>query len=85
VAGEKGSYIKLKGFDEDYYIDLIIKYLKEFKKARKTDISELLLSKLPSILTSDQKENRIKNLLQKMKKQKQIKVDDQRHWVLDEI
>lgn len=85
VAGEKGSYIKLKGFDEDYYIDLIIKYLKEFEKARKADISELLLGKLPSVLTTDQKENRIKNLLQKMKKEKQIKVDDQRYWVLDEI
>lgn len=85
VTGDKGNYIKLKGFDEDYYKDLIIKYIEKFGKSRRSDIKELLVSKLPSVLSDKQKDHKIKNLLQKMKKEKQIRIDENRFWVLDEI
>ena len=85
ATGEKVDYINLKGFDEDYYGDLIIKYLEKFGKAKRVDIKELLISKLPSVLSDNQKEHKIKNLLQKMKKEKQIKIDENRFWILDEL
>ena len=85
ATGEKVDYIKLKGFDENYYSDLIIKYLKKFGKAKRSDIKELLLSKLPSVLSDNQKEHKIKNLLQKMKNEKQIKTDENRFWILDKL
>jgi len=85
LTGEKEDYIKLKGFNEDYYADLITKYLKKFKKATRSDIKELLFDKLPDILSEKQKDDKIKNLLQKMKGQSTIKLDETRKWILDEF
>lgn len=82
ATGEKVDYIKLKGFDEGYYRDLVLKYLDKFNKARRTDFVELLVDKLPDILDDVQKENKIKNLLQRMKKDNLIKTDNNRYWVL---
>ena len=60
---------------------IIRKYLNEFKKA---NIKALLDKKLPDILNDQQKEDKIKYLLQKMKTEERIKVGDDRHWVLIE-
>ena len=83
VTGEKEDYIKLRGFDETYYEDLILQYLKKFKRAKRSDFRKLLLDKLPSILNNNQKEDKIKNLLQKMRKEMKIITDDDRMWMLD--
>jgi len=81
----QASYIKQKGFDDQYYMDLILAYLKEFKASSRMDLRKLLFDKLPNVLTADQKEYKIKNLLQKMKAAKQIKLDTNRKWDLDGI
>ncbi len=67
VVGEKSKYIKQKGMDSDYYQQMIISYLTEFKEGTKSDFENLLLDKLPDILDIEQKKNKIKNLLQKLK------------------
>lgn len=83
---ESTSYIKNKGFDDKYYKDLIIEYLKQYKKAKKKDIRELLWDKLPNVLSDTQKENKIHNLLASLKKQGIIGKDSenqqQSNWVL---
>jgi len=66
-------------------MDLIIKYLKEFKKASRADFKNLLFNKFPDVLTNEKKENKIKNLLQKMKVENKIKLGEGRQWFLDEI
>ncbi len=85
TTGEKEDYIKLKGFNESYYTDLIIEYLKKFKLASRSDLKELLFNKLPDVLSDKQKEYKIKNLLQKMKANNTIKLDKNRKWNLDGI
>lgn len=85
ATGEEENYINMKGFNEGYYSDLIINYLKEFKKAKRVNIRTLLDKKLPEILDGNQKDNKIKNLLQKMKKEKRIKLGTDKCWYLDEI
>ncbi len=62
----KADYIKQKGFDDKYYKDLIVDYLKRFAVANRNIIRELLWNKLPETLSEMQKENKIKNLLQAM-------------------
>ncbi|MDE6904744.1 MAG: putative DNA binding domain-containing protein [Lachnospiraceae bacterium] len=83
---ESTSYIKNKGFDDKYYKDLIIEYLKQYKKAKKKDIRELLWDKLPNVFSDTQKENKIHNLLASLKKQGIIGKDSenqqQSNWVL---
>lgn len=63
---EKAQYVKNKAFDEKYYRNLVIEYLKQFKKASRDDIRQLLMSKLPDVLDNKQKENKIRNLLYSM-------------------
>ena len=39
---EEAQYIKNKAFDDQYYKDMIIDYLKKFDKAQRSDIRKLL-------------------------------------------
>ena len=64
---QKDEYIKMKGFDDEYYEAMMLKYLEKFKKAKKADFEKLLLDKLPDILDTKQKKTKVKNLLQKLR------------------
>ncbi len=83
---ESTAYIKNKGFDDKYYKDLIVEYLKQYKKAKKKDIRELLWDKLPDVLSDVQKENKIRNMLTALRKQGIIDTDSENqqksHWIL---
>lgn len=84
IEGE-AQYIKNKGFDDQYYKDLIIEYLKKFNSAKKKDIRVLLWDKIPDILDDKQKERKIGNLLASLKKEKIIKtsISDRTEWILN--
>ena len=83
---ESTSYIKNKGIDDKYYKDLIVEYLKQYGKAKKKDIRELLQDKLPDVLSDVQKENKIRNMLTALRKQGIIDTDSENqqksHWIL---
>lgn len=83
---ESANYIKNKGFDDKYYKDLIVEYLKKYERAKKKDIRDLLWDKLPNALNDTQKENKIRNLLSSMKKKDIIEPDSSNqqrsYWVL---
>lgn len=83
---ESTNYIKNKGFDDKYYKDLIVEYLKQYKKAKKKDIRELLWDKLPDALSEAQKEHKVSNLLAALKKNNIIDTDSpnqqRSYWIL---
>ena len=83
---EKAQYIKNKAFDDAHYRQLIIDYLKQFGKASRADIKSLLFDKLSDVLTSDQKEHKIKNILYSMSKKDIIMPDSKNNrtsnWIL---
>ena len=83
---ESTTYIKNKGFDDKYYKDLIVEYLKQFKRAKKKDIRELLWDKLPDVLSDAQKEHKVSNLLAALKKNSIIDTDSpnqqRSYWIL---
>lgn len=68
IIGDKEKYIKNRGFDKDYYKKMIISYIKEFGEATRQELNVLLYDKLSSILTEKQKDNKVRNLLQEMKR-----------------
>ncbi len=80
---QKADYILSRGIDDDYYKKLIDEYLKKFGKAKRADLEKVLKSKLPGVLTEEQKKHKIKNLLQAMKTEQRIKLDEGRFWVPD--
>ena len=83
---ESTSYIKNKGFDDKYYKDLVVEYLKQYGKAKKKDIRELLWDKLPDALSDKLKEYKIGNLLAVLKKNNIFDTDStnqqRSYWVL---
>lgn len=83
---KEAQYIKNKGFNDKYYKDFIIKYLKEFGKAQKRDLRNLLWDKLPDILSDSQKEMKIQTLLRSLKNEGIIRRDSENrqsaNWVL---
>ncbi len=78
------DYIKNRAFNDQYYKDLIVEYLKQYEKARKSDFRQLLIDKLPDSLVDTQKESKIGNLLTSLRMQGVIKTDpDNRlYWIL---
>lgn len=75
ITNDKASYIRKRGIDDEYCKKMILDYLKEFKEGKKDDFEKILLDKLPEILDISQKKNKIKNILQSMKNQGNIKVE----------
>lgn len=66
-SGERAQYIRNRAFDDQHYKQLIIEYLERFGTAKRLDINKLLLDKLPDVLNINQKDNKVKNLLQALK------------------
>lgn len=70
---QKARYIHNRGLDDDYYRRLITKYLQKYGKASRKDMDDLLLAKLPEVLTHKQKAHKVRNLLQSLRQSGHIK------------
>jgi ATP-dependent DNA helicase RecG len=66
AIGEQAQYTRNKGLDKAFYKQLVLSHLKDYPKASRQSIDDLLLSKLPEVLDEKQKLNRVKNLLAEM-------------------
>jgi ATP-dependent DNA helicase RecG len=86
IIDEKAQYIKNKGFDDNFYKQMIIGYLAQFGSGKKKDFMGLLLSKLPDVLSDKQKEYKVQNLLKSLKNSGMIHLDSDNtrtaSWVL---
>lgn len=67
-AGQKARYIHNRGLDDGYYRKLVTDYLEQYGQATRKEMDELLLGKLPDILDATQKANKVRNLLQAMRR-----------------
>lgn len=74
------EYTDLKGFEDDYYKDLIIKSLKEHERLRRDKIDRLIMDRLPSALNEKQKKNHIDYLLKSLRRIGAIHVGKDRCW-----
>jgi len=71
-TSQEDDYIKMRGVEDEYYRAMIIKYITKFGKGKKSDFEKLLLNKLPDVLDAKQKKNRVKNILQKLRRDEKI-------------
>ncbi|PKP02549.1 MAG: transcriptional regulator [Bacteroidetes bacterium HGW-Bacteroidetes-9] len=85
-TGQKALYSKTKGFDKSYYLDLIVKALKEHGSLERKDVDELLWKKLPDWMTDKQRKTKVNHLLTELSTGKKIEnltgVDSKSLWVL---
>lgn len=86
ATGQKARHIRDKGFDNQYYRDLILQIVREHQPVSREDIDRLLLDKLPEVLTREQKRGKVHNLMMDLaRKQKRIVNQGSRRnsqWVL---
>jgi len=68
ATNQKGSYIHNRGLDDSYYRTLVADYLRKYGQATRKELDELLLAKLPAVLDPAQKANKVRNLLQAMRR-----------------
>ena len=71
ATGNKGEYIRNRAFDNAYYKDLILDYLRKFGSASPDDLKGLVLDKLSDALDEKQKQNKFRNLLNAMSQRDQ--------------
>ena len=80
VAGQKAQHIRNRGFDSQYYRDMIVALVREHQPVSREDIDKLLLDKLPEVLTQEQKLNRVHNLLRQLADTGRIQNVGGRRW-----
>jgi len=66
ATGETGRHIRERGFDKQYYVDLILALVREHGPVGRKDVDDVLLSKLPDRLTPEQKRTKVRNMLQEL-------------------
>jgi len=63
VTGQKAQHIRNRGFDSQYYRDMIVALVREHGPVSREDIDRLLLDKLPEVLTPEQRLSKVHNLI----------------------
>ncbi len=71
----KEAKIKNKAFDKQYYLDLIVKSIKQHKSLSRKDVDELLWNKLPEWMDDKQRKRKVGNLLSELRINEVIKND----------
>ncbi len=72
TTGQKAEYSKFRAFDKQYYLDLIIKAIREHAHLERKDIDELLWDKLPAWMDNKKKKIKINHLLTELSSNQKI-------------
>jgi ATP-dependent DNA helicase RecG len=78
LTGDKAAYIKNRGLDKEHYKELVKLHLKKFGAATRADLEDFLREKISDALSEVQKTNRIRNLLQEMRRDGAITANNRR-------
>ena len=85
ATDKKAAYIKTRSANDKNLRRMILDYLEQWKRATRKDIEELLMDKLPDILSIAQKKTKISTLLTWLRKHGMItneSTDRASMWVL---
>lgn len=78
ATGEAGRHIRERGFDKQYYVDLILALVREHGPVDRRQVDQVLIPKLPDRLSEEQKRRRVHNLLQELRKTGRIRNEGSR-------
>ncbi len=78
----KASYVRNRSFDDKYFMNMILEYLKKFDFGTRHDIDLLIVDKLSDVLTDKQKKDKIGNILTKMRRKELIRFYENKGWGL---
>ena len=69
----QAEYIRTRAQDDEFYAKLLTDYLSKFGQATRAEINQLLLGKLSDALTEEQKDDKVGNLLTKLRRRGRIR------------
>lgn len=72
ATANKADYIRTRAQDDEFYAKLLTDYLEKFGQASRAEVNKLLLDKLSDALTAEQKDDKIGNLLTKLRRNGRI-------------
>ncbi|MHC1708571.1 MAG: RNA-binding domain-containing protein [Bacteroidales bacterium] len=75
ATGNMGDYIKNRSFDDRYFKDMILEFIRIKGQASREEIDKLLLDKLPAVLDNNQKRNKVRNLVYSLSKREKCIVN----------
>lgn len=68
ATGETGRHIRERGFNKQYYLDLIVALVGKHGPVSRGDVDDVLLPKLPDRFDAVQKKRKVQNLLQELRR-----------------
>jgi ATP-dependent DNA helicase RecG len=75
----KADYIKNRGLDDDFSKKYLYDYIK-LGKVQRRDIEKFIWAKLPDVLDETKKKNKVKNLLQDLRREGKIQSLEYGYW-----
>jgi ATP-dependent DNA helicase RecG len=85
ATGETARHVRESGFEKQYYLDLILQLVRQHGPVARQEVDALLLPKLPERLSEEQKRAKVHNLLQELRRARQIERQGARaaaQWVI---
>ena len=86
LTDQEALYIRNRGFNDQYYRDLIVECIRTFQPVKRKKIKELLWDKLPDVLTDRQKNDKITTLLTSLRRKGIIQTNSSNQqiacWIL---
>lgn len=79
--GKKAEYTRNKGLDNEYYKNLLAQFIKQYKQVSRKKVNDLLIPKLPDVLTEKQKITKIGHLLSALRSAEKIRQGEKKMWV----
>ena len=73
VTGTTGRHIRDRGLEKKYYLELIIELIRKHGPVSRRDVDQLLIPKLPDRLSAAQKQKKVHNLLQELRRAGRIR------------
>lgn len=84
ATGQTARHIRERGFNKQYYLDLILALVGEHGPVGRKEVDELLVPKLPDRMSGEQKRRKVHNLLQELRRAGRIANEGSRQeprWV----
>ena len=88
ITNKELDYLESKGLNNTYYKDYIYEYIKKFGSATRQQINDFIMPKLPSKLSAEQLDNKVRYLLRKLKEENKIinvGSDKLPKWIINEV
>jgi ATP-dependent DNA helicase RecG len=83
-TGQEVEYSLTVGVDDAFFKQMIIEHLERFGQASRANINQLLFAMMPASFTLKQRKDKVKNLLQELRRIRKIRLDETtKIWQLD--